>query len=613
MSKVSKWAPENSFEALKQEFLKMDPVMFAENFLSIDGKPLKLTGNGWKPIADIYRHIIFVSMSNNGKPVVIVKGRQVGMTTTASALDLFLTSSGVFGKNGEPPVRVMHAFPLLELMHAFSKDKLEKMINESVLVQDPDDKRKPGELKPYIQSQKESGREATDSLTYKQFKNGNTLWCESIGNEGTRVLGKTFDVLFADEVQDMTEVAISKTIKCLTRAQHGPQPGGVQVYFGTPRQKGTFFHRIWEQSDQRRFYLGCIQCGSFFLLYTPESDKWEKEIWLFGNTVRCPNCGCEQEKIDALERGKWIPTPGKEDSKFVGFHYNQLFIPDTRFTKEVIIKEKPENNALNSEITWNTEILGEFHSGQGMPISFEEIYNMCRDPLRSMAQTIGREEKTTYLGMDWGGKPDMDGVKRGQSFCAGVVLSVDHQERFVVEYVHRLKKVDLDSKKEFVDQMFRLYGVRSAMGDIGFAEDLSHELKMIYSDKYKTVRNASSVSGGVKYNKDELEIVIEKDKLISEVFNMLRKGQIRFPWASYEKIAWFVKHCCSMESKTTERHGMPYQTYVKGKEQNDGLMALIYAYLAYKFDKTCGFRAGSNVRAGSGIPKPVLAYLPKKL
>jgi hypothetical protein len=66
-----------------------------------------------------------------------------------------------------------------------------------------------------------------------------------------------------------------------------------------------------------------------------------------------------------------------------------------------------------------------------------------------------------------------------------------------------------------------------------------------------------------------------------------------------------------MESRTTIRSGMPYQMYVKGKEQNDGFMALIYAYLAYKFDKTCGFKVSSNAPNGGRLPKPVLAFAPK--
>jgi hypothetical protein len=407
----------------------------------------------------------------------------------------------------------------------------------------------------------------------------------------------------------MTELAVSKATKCLTRAQYGPQPGGVQVYFGTPRQKGTFFFRMWEQSDQRRYYLRCGECNKYFLLYTPGSDKWEKDIWMYENVIKCPSCGLEQDKVEAVERGKWIATPGREDFPFVGFHFNQLLIPE--FTKEIILREKPENNPLNSDIIYNNEVLGEFHSGEGMPITFEEIYTNCRDPERSESKQIIAGEKVTYLGIDWGGKPDIDGIKRGQSFSVGVILSVEHDKKFNIEFAAKLKKLGIDDKKEFVDNMFKLYGVRSAMGDIGFAEDISNELKKEYGDKFKTVRNSSMVVGGVKYNKDELEIVVDKDKIIDEVFELLRKGNIRFPWASYERIAWLVKHCCSMESRIVMRQGQPHRMFVKGKSQNDGLMAIIYAYLAYKFDKTCGFRMNADIVKSTNLPRPAFAYLPK--
>jgi len=611
MPKTDRWAPENCFEELKNELMKIDPVHFAESYLTIDGNPLTLRGNGWKFIADIYRYIMSKALSPEGKPIVIVKGRQVGATTMASALELNMVAGGMFGQGNLPPIRVMHAFPQLELMHGFSKDKLEKMIRESTMIQDPED---PKRIRPFIETQKDASREASDSLTYKQFKHGNTLWCDSIGNEGSRVRGRTIDAIFFDEVQMMTKQAIEIATKCLTRAQHGPQPGGVQVYFGTPEHKNSYFYEMWENSDQRRFYLGCAECQRYFLLYTPGSDLWEKEIWLYENIVRCPNCGCEQDKIQALERGKWLSTPGKENAPFVGFHFNQFFIPE--FTKEIILKESPIHNPMKREVDWNNEVLGEFHSGTGLPITREEIYKTCRDPMRLMSKQITRDQKKmVYMGIDWGGKPDLDGgaSTRGQSFSCVVVLSVEHDGRMVIEFAQKMKKLDLKSKIQFVEEMYRLYNIRLCAADIGYAEDISGELKSLLGDRFKTVRNSSQVLTGTKYREDELEIVIDKDKWIGDMFSLLRRGSVRFPWGSYERVAWLVDHCCSMESKQTIRQGMPHTMFIKGKTQNDGLMALINAYVAYKFEQTRGFQSSIESRAGKGssIPKPVLAFAPK--
>ena len=602
------WDPQENFENLKREIMKIDPVSFTESYLNIDGHEMLLTGNGWKWMADIQRHVSMEALSPGGKPVIFVKGRQVGATVNASALALHMVASGTYGCNGRPPIRIMHVFPQLELMLAYSKDKLEKMIRESRAVVDSEHPRHMGKMRPYIETQKDSAREATDALRYKQFRNGNVLWCESIGNEGMRVRGRTVDGIFFDEAQDMSERAISVATKCLTHAQYGPNLDGVQVYFGTPKQKGSFFHKMWEQSDQRRYYLGCYNCKQYFLLYTPGSDRWEKEIWLYDKTVRCPGCGCEQDKIEATERGKWMKTPGKEDAPYAGFHFNQLLIP--RFTKEDILKKKPENNPLVSELIWNNEILGEFHSGEGMPITREEIYKACRDPIRKYARNIGPGEKMVYMGVDWGGKPDVDNVSRGQSYSCIVIISVDHEDRFVIEYAAKLKKLDLRSKIRFIEDAFRLFGVRHAVGDIGFAEDISGELKRMFGDKYKTARNASQVSGGAKYRPDEMELVLEKDKWIGDMFALMRNGNIRFPWGSYERMAWLVDHCCSMEIKDTLRGGVPYRTYVKGSTQNDGLMALMYAVAAYKFEKTRGFKVSSNRPRSSGV-RPALAYAPR--
>lgn len=603
------WSPENSFNSLKKELMKIDPVAFAENHLMLNGKPLRLMDNGWKFMGDIYRHIVSSAMQIDGKPVVIVKGRQVGGSEMAKALELYMVSSGMYGVGDISPVRVLHCFPQLEMMHSYSKDKLDVAISTSVPIPDYDDNKNPGKLKPYVEAQKNHMRDASDTLFYKQFKNGNVLWCDSIGNDGKRVLGRTFDVCFFDEIQLGTEVAIARSNKCMTHSNHGPINRGTQVYFGTPRQGGTFFHKLWEQSDQRRYYLGCEKCGNFFLLYTPESDKWETDIWLYENIVKCPSCKCEQDKVEAVTRGKWIATPNKEDAKLVGFHINQLYIP--QFTKEVILNEKPENNPMASEITYTTEVLGEFHSGEGMPITFEEIYSACRDQDRAMRKSIPQGEKVSYIGLDWGKKVDIDdGINRGQSYSCCVVLTVDNHERFEIDFATKLKKIDFESKKEFVENMFRVYNPKMAFGDIGYADDLSLELKRIYGDKYITVRSAGSVSGKIKYNKEELEVVMEKDYYITKIFEMLRKGNIRFPWASYERIIWLVKQCCSMESKVVMRSGQPHVTYIKGKLQNDGLMALIYAYLAYEFDRTHGFKLSSHSSDKSKFPKPVLAYFP---
>jgi hypothetical protein len=69
-----------------------------------------------------------------------------------------------------------------------------------------------------------------------------------------------------------------------------------------------------------------------------------------------------------------------------------------------------------------------------------------------------------------------------------------------------------------------------------------------------------------------------------------------------------------MESSIRTIGGQPVKTYVKGSSPNDGLMALMYAYMAYKFDITKGFsiKPGINGNEQTNI-RPVLAHVTRRI
>ena len=107
-------------------------------------------------------------------------------------------------------------------------------------------------------------------------------------------------------------------------------------------------------------------------------------------------------------------------------------------------------------------------------------------------------------------------------------------------------------------------------------------------------------------------ISYNKDLMIEEVFDLFRKGKIRMPWKSYEYLEWLIDHCTSMESKIRVSGGQPIKTYTKGPVPNDGLMALIYAYMAYKFDLTKGFSVKPGLTKESVMARPVLANIKRR-
>lgn len=614
------------FHKLRKSLLNIDPVNFCEEHLTLEGEKFKLTGNGFKPFADIYRYVGVKALDKNAKPTVIVKGRQVGGTTMAASLELYFMGCGIFGIGNKPPIRVIHAFPQLLPAVVYSKTKLNPMISSSSIDDKPAEKRNAGvKPKSFMQNLLDTSSPTNDSLHFKQFIGGNYINIESTGLDGDRLRGRTADVIFYDEFQDILAEAVNNTTKILTQAKYGPTNEGVQVYFGTPKGKGSTFYTIWQTSSQQYYYLGCEKCQKHFPLYTPGSDEWEK-IWIHGFIVKCTHCGFEQDKREAAERGRWVATKdvNSEDCTHVGFHINQLYMPN--FEKEHILKQKPGNHPTMTERAWQNEVLGEFFQGDSSPITMEEIIEKCGDRERKMKGSIApNDEFITVMGIDYGARADIEQLanpeqnKSGQSYSTAVVLTIKGPKLFSIDFAVKFKKNDVESKKGIIDELMRKYNIKLAVGDIGYSNDFSQILQVAYGDRYLVSRASGKINGKIKYNQDIMpkEILFERDHYIGEFFELMKTGHVRFPLGDFDKIGWLVNHCSSMEIKPNiSKYGDPSIHYIKGTTPNDGFMALLNAYLAYRFIATSGFSQNldfATTKSKGSKPLAVLGYIPRRM
>lgn len=633
------------FNRLTSSILNIDPVTFCESNLYLDGKPFRLSSNGYKPFIDIYRYIGVQAPIRGGKskPVVLVKGRQVGATTMATNLEMYFMACGLFGMHNVPPMRVMHAFPQLDLAKKYAKTKLNSTIENSKPT-----KNKYGKIGS-IMKDLMSDNNSQDSMFWKFFQNGNYLTVDSLGTDGDRVRGQTVDAIFFDEVQDMFRSAINNTKQLLKQSQHGKTASGIQVYMGTPKTKDSVYYEMWQNSNQQYYFLSCEHCGQYFPLYTPGSDEW-KEIWLdnknfveyctcgcgsaqnlkeyydkgkrivnVGFQVKCTHCNHVQDKRLAAERGKWIGKENEDKYEYIGFHINQLYMPE--FDKQTIISQSPEFNTTIDQTAWMNEILGEFYSGDGSTITADEIKAKCGDYERKMRKVILPEEcyneRNVYLGCDWGKK--VDGQEGGQSYSCAVILKVEGPQLFSVQFATKFARNDLKYKMEVIDYMMNSYNVKLATGDIGYANDLMVELSNKYGNKFlATHAEDRQIQGKVRYNEKDYPptISFERNFYIEELFGLLKKGAIRFPFKIWDDIAWLIIHCSSMiVKKEMDKFGNVKTKYCKGNVPNDGLMALINAYLAYKFDVTGGFKNIKNAYSSDEYaPSKICAvgaYIPR--
>lgn len=598
------------FEEMKEKMINADPVGFVENNLTLDGSPFRLNHNGYKPLVDIYRYIGTQSISPTALPVVILKSRQVGATVMTGALSLYFGCSGLFGTNGKPPMKILHAFPLSEQAQNYTKKKLNVMISTA--------KANPkapsgGKIKKnVIQLKLDASVPTNDSLSFKQWVNNNTLSIESTGLDGGRLRGGSYDLLFFDEVQDIRKEAIGNTTKSTVKSPYGPKGVGAHVFFGTPLTKGSDFYRMWQQSTMNYYHLKCEECGGYFPLYAPGATDWQS-VWIeddlpkghedHGFMVKCKDCGCIQKKLKAIENGKWIPlAPEGSNPKFIGYHISMLLMPE--FSRQRIIDELPENSAINTERTFQNEVLGEFYSGSAGPIDIETLDNKCGEVERKVVKSLPKDPNVkVYAGFDWGEKneaaPSEDGrfKNQGKSYSCGVILTADGPELLSVQFATRLKKNDLQYKLDVVDEMFRRYNVDLAVGDIGGAGDLSDLLYQKYNNRFLPSRAVGNLKNHIVFQNDRFppEIQFERDYHYSEIYEVMKKGLIKFPYheKTFESIEWLLHHITQGNDIKTrvDARGELKSNFVKSGN-NDGFCALLNAYLAWKFDISDGF----NVR-----------------
>ena len=213
--------------------------------------------------------------------------------------------------------------------------------------------------------------------------------------------------------------------------------------------------------------------------------------------------------------------------------------------------------------------------------------------------------------MDWGDKVDEDST--GQSYSCAVVLSDIGNGILNIEHAHILKERTFTYKRATIHELFKRFGIHRAISDFYFGQDVVREVQIVdgFRDRFLGAQGSGALLTPLKYREDDLMISYNKDLMIEELLDKLKKGKIRFPWKSYEHLQWLISHCTSMGTSMRETGGDKVKTYVKGSSPNDGLMALMYAYMAWKFDATSRFTAKPGVAKVNHLPKPSLAFAPK--
>jgi len=559
----------------------LDPIAFVEKTLTVDGNPFLLSDCGRDYLHEIYRYLCLEAPGPKGKPCVIRKGRQVEMTTTASCISLYIATSGAFDH-----IRGLHAFPQIEQARRYSKIVFSPRVKES------------------INGALQSRLKGDGSVMSQEFTEGNFIMIEGSGESGDRLRGTPLDYVLFDEIQDLPRAARENTQEALSHSKFGPPGFGLEMDFGTPKEEGSDFHRLWIDSDQRHYFVKCPHCGHYQILYydTAPGKRLLKTNLAEGRMIKCndrEDQGCQQiyDKRLGIKHGKWMPTVENPDTASRrGYHIDQLLVPD--ITRESIDKKLEDR----TERAFANEVMGLFYSGRDTGPSFAQVVEVVTTEPSTFDWHINAtaQDRFTWAGIDWGQRISGEDDEGAGGYTVFVAISRLPNGKFRLERAERLEQVKvIDGQLDDIIKWIRLYKCRVVCADHGFGHVQNQELMERYPEIVKKIYSSAGTNQAFNYKPKEKQITIDKHRVFEEVYDlMLDQKGFAFPYSEPAKVEWLCRHLSNVEivSKTNQS-GRGKKMYQKqGVTQPiDGAAALVYAYAAYKFQQTSGF---SNMDTG---------------
>jgi hypothetical protein len=254
--------------------------------------------------------------------------------------------------------------------------------------------------------------------------------------EGDSLRGLHGHIGVVDEFQDVNESMFSNFIEVVDRRL--PQVPYFPVIFiiGTPKMANTFFHTLWEQSDQKT--------------WDREEREWiaESDATVFSHS-------------DEAQGGYQVR----------GWHLDQYNSP--RHDEDTIEFKRQSPNISKRE--FKNEILAEFYTPENDLLTNTDVAEACDDTLHPLPSRRS-DDSLVVVGVDWGG-----GQTVGASetvIGVGEVFGNDEQYRIEVP---KITFVDQDATKqdelELVEDAIRDYKADRVLVDEGHGSKRREDLR----------------------------------------------------------------------------------------------------------------------------------------
>ncbi len=300
-----------------------------------------------------------LSPSHPCRRIVFMKAAQVGATEAGNNWIGYVIHHA--------PGPMLAVQPTVELAKRFSRQRLEPLIAESVVLRE--------RVKPA------RSRDAGNTVLTKEFPAGLLVITGANSAVGLRSMPARY--LFLDEVDAYPPSADEEGDPvALAEARTRTFSWRSKVFLAsTPTIQGiSRIEREYEATDQRRFFVPCPHCGEMQWLRF-ERLRWEKGDPESAHYI-CTSCDGrieEHHKTAMLGAGEWRATAQAADPGTIGFHLSALYSPVGWMSWAMIARMWELASTDEAKRSFKNGVLGETWVETGEAPDWQRLYERRED------------------------------------------------------------------------------------------------------------------------------------------------------------------------------------------------------------------------------------------
>lgn len=517
---------------------------------TINGKPLTFSVPDHETSKALLHRPWQVGIVNsvNNQDVCVIKSRQLGLSEVGIEMMIYWLDMHSYER-----VSGLYAFPTYRQLDTFYKQRIRPEFENGYyrsLIKDP-------------KTMTMKGMKIRDSeLTFRTASNGGSL-------EGLHV-----DYTALDEYDRISPLAEQSAIQSMESSKYK-----FLRRWSTPTTEGYGIHKLFQESDQRRWVIKCTHCGYEQVMdYNKNIALVNKDgIDTIGKVVQpgtyqfiCQKC---HRPLDRWYSGQWVAMkPGK--GRRTGFAISQL---DAVWITPDHLKQE-EMRSPSKQYFYNYN-LGMPYQDNGTTFHAEDVLDHI--DVNYKHPTNRGNYKYVVCGLDW-----------GEHYHHVVTLGMRSNGRIDLMDIYRVPRSTgvehIEEDLNLVVRHMNEYQPDLILPDSGYSGSYNQKLMAYYGiDRVYAVRVNSALSKGdftAHFNQNDSSVTIDKLAQNEIMMGNMRRGDIHF-YADAQKdpmIHLFIQHWLNVIIRTDDRedqqtHTVQQVQIITRKDGDHTAQASVYA------------------------------------